>query len=185
MPTFFRMSMALARSSFLSFIPWARRPSSICQPMVYTGLSTEFGSWNTMAAWLPRIVRSCSPDSDSTSSVPVSSRFDRYIAPEVVAVSGSSLMMERAVTDLPEPDSPTTPTTVLRGMVKFTSSTALIEPASVMKETDRSLILARSPCWALCCVCCACCVMAFTPLPCCPYRLRRSIPKHGTPRQGR
>ena len=51
MPTFLRMSMDLARSSFLSFMPWARRPSSICHPMVYTGLSTELGSWNTMAAW--------------------------------------------------------------------------------------------------------------------------------------
>ncbi len=113
--------------------------------MVYTGLSTELGSWNTMAASAPRISRSCSPDSDSTSSSSAPARFDRYTAPEVVAVSGSSLMRERAVTDLPEPDSPTTPMTFLRGISKLILSMALMEPASVMNETLRSLISARLP----------------------------------------
>ena len=77
MPTFFRMLMALARSSFLSFMPWARRPSSICQPMVYTGFSTELGSWNTIAASEPRTSRSCSPLRESTSSESEPSRLDR------------------------------------------------------------------------------------------------------------
>ena len=54
-------------------------------------------------------------------------------------------MMERAVTDLPEPDSPTTPMTFLRGILKLIPSMALMEPASVMKETLRSLISARLP----------------------------------------
>lgn len=52
-------------------------------------------------------------------------------------------MIERAVTDLPEPDSPTTPTTVLRGMVKSTPSIALIGPASVTNETLRPLMSTR------------------------------------------
>ena len=69
--------MAFARRSFLSFMPWARRPSSICQPMVYTGLSTELGSWNTMAASEPRMRRRSSPDRLSTSRRSESARFDR------------------------------------------------------------------------------------------------------------
>ena len=54
-------------------------------------------------------------------------------------------MMERAVTDLPEPDSPTTPMTFLRGISKLMLSMALMEPASVMNETLKSLISARLP----------------------------------------
>ena len=54
-------------------------------------------------------------------------------------------MRERADTDLPEPDSPTTPMTFLRGISKLILSMALMEPASVMNETLRSLISARLP----------------------------------------
>ena len=46
-------------------------------------------------------------------------------------------MSERLVTDLPQPDSPTTPTVLPSGTSKLTESTLLTVPASVKKKVWR------------------------------------------------
>ena len=51
-----------------------------------------------------------------------------------------SRMTDRAVTDLPQPDSPTTPSVWARPMSKLTPSTALTVPSSVSNQVRRSLI---------------------------------------------
>src|SRR5262245_58947413 len=48
-------------------------------------------------------------------------------------------MMEQAVTDLPDPDSPTSPRTSPLATVKLAPSTALMTPARVKKWVRRSL----------------------------------------------
>ena len=50
----------------------------------------------------------------------------------------SSCIRDRLVTDLPQPDSPTTPTVLPMGTSKLTPSTALTTPASVKKWVWRS-----------------------------------------------
>ena len=47
-------------------------------------------------------------------------------------------MMANAVTDLPEPLSPTTPTVSPRLMSKLTRSSALTSPSRVWNSTERS-----------------------------------------------
>src|SRR5690349_17913049 len=51
--------------------------------------------------------------------------------------------MARAVTDLPQPDSPTTQRVLPRGMLKLTPSTALTTPACVKKCACKSSISRR------------------------------------------
>ena len=48
-----------------------------------------------------------------------------------------SRMMDRAVTDLPQPDSPTSPSVLPRGISSETSSTALTRPSSVGNDVSR------------------------------------------------
>src|SRR5215470_7930247 len=51
---------------------------------------------------------------------------------------GSSRMIDIAVTLLPQPDSPTSPTVRPAGTVNDTSSTTRTRPLSIAKETERS-----------------------------------------------
>jgi hypothetical protein len=76
--------------------------SEICRPMVISGLSADIGSWKIMAIDLPRRCRRLAGDMRSR-SVPLN-----RISPRVTPIlRGSSPMMALAVTDLPDPDSPT------------------------------------------------------------------------------
>ena len=75
----------------------------ICQPIVITGLREASGSWKTREALEPRNGRSLRAGSPA-SSVPAS-----RIDPLRVA-SVSRPRTARAVTDLPDPDSPTSAT---------------------------------------------------------------------------
>ncbi|MDZ7702469.1 MAG: hypothetical protein U5J98_10665 [Halobacteriales archaeon] len=53
-------------------------------------------------------------------------------------------MIDSAVTDLPEPDSPTMPRMSFSRTVKETPSTALTWPSSVKKRVERSRTRSRS-----------------------------------------
>ena len=72
--------------------------------MVRIGLMPARGSWKTMPA-LDRRSASSSP-----TGAPSTSRPSSRTVPPVVAPRGCRPITERAVSDLPEPDSPTRPT---------------------------------------------------------------------------
>ena len=78
--------------------------STIWSPQVKTGLSEVMGSWKIMDMRLPRVASTSLSERASTSvsrsrMLPVTMRPGRSM----------SRITERAVTDLPQPDSPTTP----------------------------------------------------------------------------
>src|SRR4051794_25974558 len=137
MPTRRSTSIAFSRASARFSPACTRRPSMICQPTLYTGFSTLPGSWNTIAASRPRTSRICLPDNWTTSCALVPSLRDRTTAPRVVAVSGSSPRMLRAVTVLPLPLSPTMASTSPGSTERLTSRTASTVPASVANEIAR------------------------------------------------
>ncbi len=149
MPTRRRMSIAFARPCFFETRPWARRPSTICHPTVCTGFSAVDGSWNTIPTSRPRARRSSSAEMESTSTAPAPVRSLRSTAPSVTAVSGRRPRIVRAVTDLPDPDSPTMARISPGDTVRDTPSTARTSPPSVAKVTPRSRIettsLMRTP----------------------------------------
>ena len=118
---------------------WARICSTIWSPTRYTGSSELIGSWNTIAIPAPRIRCSClGRRADQLGAVerrgPLELRVERRES------SPSSVI---AVTDLPEPDSPTIATTSPGSTVNVTPSTARTIPSSVANETFRSSTVSK------------------------------------------
>ena len=138
MPTRSRSSTARARASFLLRPWWRRSTSPICRPMVRTGFREVIGSWKIIAMSLPRIFPY------ALSSPPASSRVPSLIDPVMCAVGGSRPMTAMEVTDLPQPDSPTTARTSPAARSNETWSTAWTVRASVRNETDRSRTLSTA-----------------------------------------
>ena len=94
--------------------------------MVNTGLSDVIGSWKTMAMRAPRTRRIASASLSSRSSP------SRRMRPATICPGGgTSRMIDSDVTLLPQPDSPTSPSTSPRSMAKLTPSTARTVPAPV------------------------------------------------------
>jgi hypothetical protein len=85
-------------------------------------LSAVMGSWKIMAMCEPRRARM-----GSSGSVSKSRRepFEKKISPTARAAGGSNRIRARAVSDLPEPDSPTKPRTSRGARVKLRSRTAV------------------------------------------------------------
>ena len=122
-PTSRSCSSTLAlRSAALSCFWWYLSDSATCTPSVNTGLNAVDGSWNTVPMYSPRM--RCSgasaasrsmpqpaaslPSPPGPESGPSSTRASsRYAWPFTLATDGSRRGSAIAVTDLPEPDSPT------------------------------------------------------------------------------
>ena len=85
-----------------------------------TGFNEDSGSWKIIARSRPRRSRMSSSGSPSR-SVPSKSTRPVIVAPRL----GSSRMMASDVTDLPQPDSPTSPTVCPGATWKLTLSTAV------------------------------------------------------------
>src|SRR4051812_43706986 len=81
-----------------------------------------------------RIVSSSKPKSDCPPNT---------ISPRTRACGVSSRMMLRAVTDFPEPDSPTSPSDSPSPISNATSRTAGVQPPALAKSTFRSRTLRR------------------------------------------
>src|SRR5262245_10796004 len=128
-----RSSIARFHACFFDSSPCACSCSSICQPIVYTGVNAVIGSWKIIAISPPRIARI------SPGERPNRSRPRRSTSPSTIAF-GSRISRITAIieTVLPEPDSPTIPTTSSTFTVSETPSTARTIPASVLNETERS-----------------------------------------------
>src|SRR5688572_6387577 len=98
-----------------------------------TGLSVIIGSWNTIAMREPRIWRSCA-SRICRRSVP-----SKTMRPPTMRPGGSTRpRIEKPVTVLPQPDSPTRPSTSPGRTLKLTPSTARTTPARVKKWVLRS-----------------------------------------------
>ena len=123
-------SNATARcaASAAATCPWATWPSITWRPIGNTGLSVVVGSWNTMPTSRPRICRKASAPRVVTST-PLS-----WMEPCTWAVAGNRPLMASEVTLLPDPDSPTMPSTSLASTSKSmprTAGTGRPEPTKV------------------------------------------------------
>ena len=107
--------------------------SPTCTPRVREGFSEVIGSWKIIAMRLPRIA--CI----SASVAWHRSRPSKTTLPPVISPGGRGISrsIDSAVTDLPEPDSPTMASVSPAATSKDTSSTAVTQPASVRKRVVR------------------------------------------------
>ena len=129
------MSIVLASASRLLILRCRRTDSEIWSPTVSTGLSDVIGSWKIIAISLPRILR-------ISGSVLVNKFWPRSeIEPPSMRPGGIGIkrMIESALTDLPEPDSPTMPSVEPLSTEYESPFTAPTKPSSVLKPTRRSL----------------------------------------------
>src|SRR5215470_3849419 len=132
MPTARKAAADRARAADHDTFAWAVIASIIWVSMRRTGLSVIIGSWKIIASLRPRQLRSVSSGAPTSSSP--SSRID----PSTMWPGGSTKpMIDQPVTVLPEPDSPTRPSTSPASRPKLTPSTALATPLRVKKCVRR------------------------------------------------
>ena len=132
MRTCFSHSSALALAA-ASLIPrCSRSGSAICSPIRTCGVSAVSGSWKIIVIFEPRILFSARGFSPS-SSWPLN-----RIEPLALPLAASRPMAAMKVWLLPEPLSPTTPSTSPRATLKETPRTALTIPSWVLKSIFRS-----------------------------------------------
>src|SRR6478736_763417 len=122
-------SSAMIRSGLLS----SATASASWRPILCTGFSDVMGSWKIIAISSPRIVRrrldeALRRSSPRNSTSPV----------EVANFESLSPITVRHVTLLPDPDSPTMPSTWPGSTLKLTPSTAFTTPSSVLNSVRRS-----------------------------------------------
>src|SRR5690554_5521499 len=118
--------------------------SSIWSPMVCTGESELIGSWKIIAIWLPRMARSGRLSGLSRAiSVDAWPSGSNCIDPRrISAFLSSNRSTARAVTDLPQPLSPTSASVLPGVSVRSTCRTASISASSgEEKLTDMSLMV--------------------------------------------
>ena len=118
---------------------WARIASEICHPTEYTGFNDVMGSWKIIAMPLPLTGISL------FSLRPNSSVSLKRTEPVTRAFLGRRPMVAIAVTDLPDPDSPTMPRTSPGERSVVTPRTALTTPSFVGKSTVRFSIFRTGP----------------------------------------
>src|SRR5712692_8910948 len=133
MPTSLSSSIVRSRARRRDILSCARSCSAICQPTVYTGVNAVIGSWKIIAISPPRTPRISRCDSR------IRSRPRRSTSPSTTAF-GSRINRITAIieTVLPDPDSPTTPTTSPSPTESERRSTARTIPFSVWNDTLRS-----------------------------------------------
>ena len=123
---------ALARRLFRQIRVCVRMVSMICSPIRYSGLRLVSGSWKIMPMRLPRMRRISSGGRLSIRDP------DSRISPPEMRPGGSiSPIAASPVTDLPAPDSPTTPSTSPLAMSNDTPSMARSAPRRVTNSTCR------------------------------------------------
>ena len=116
--------------------------------MVSTGLRLDIGSWKMMAISCPRMRAIRSSSRRARSTAPSELLNQSSPASICAPVRPNRRMIDRPVTDLPEPDSPTIASISLAPTLKLTPSTALSVPSGVVKLVFRprtSMIASRAP----------------------------------------
>ena len=136
MPTCWKSSTVRALAAQRSRRRWRRRTSATCRPTGYTGFREVIGSWKIMAIRLPRSFRSAPSPKVRRSVSP------KRISPAATRPAGGTRpSTDRAVTLLPQPDSPTSPTILPRGMARSTPSTAARGPSGVRNSVRRPVMV--------------------------------------------
>ena len=133
-PMWTASSMDRARASALppSVASWVRIASTSCDPTVITGLSEVIGSWKIIAMAPPRS-RRIARSGSVVSSCPAS-----LIEPPRWRSEGDrSRMIDSAVSDFPEPDSPARPRVSPGCSVKSTFSSTGRRPCGVRASMQR------------------------------------------------
>src|SRR5262245_34718567 len=142
--------MAFSRAARRSTRWCSMIASTIWLPTVWTGLNEDIGSWKMSAISAPRMARTSSPfgasvarsTTGSAAAPPAGLR--KRISPSTMRPGRSTILrIDRAVTLLPHPLSPTMPSVARGKRSKLTPSTALTVPSSWAKyvlrfRTDRS-----------------------------------------------
>ncbi len=128
-PTFSSISTAFFHA-LARFIPrCSHKTSAIWSPTRIIGLSAVNGSCMTIAISCPRM------SSQSRGRISTRLRFSRTISPRLTRPgSGIIPMIARPVIDLPQPDSPTTPSVLPRSSERLTPRRMRVVP----NETSRS-----------------------------------------------
>src|SRR5215472_1221097 len=135
MPTRFSNAIARARFSARARSAWRNCTSTICVPIVSTGLSVLMGSWNTIEMRSPRSARIAS-SGNANRSMP-----SNRIVPATMRAEGASKRnTARLRVDLPDPLSPTNPTIRPRSMEKRISRRAWMGRCDPAKSTERPSI---------------------------------------------
>ena len=117
---------------------WMRRTSSIWVPTSHTGFSDEVGCWKIIEIRSPRMWRIASGDSLSRSCPS-----NRISPPSICPGCATRRRIDRLVTLLPQPDSPTRPMISPRSTEKSMPSTARTAPSRVWNDV-RSPLISRS-----------------------------------------
>ena len=119
---------------------WIRRTSWIWLPTSQTGFSDDCGCWKIMLIRSPRILR-MSPSGSFSRSVPSNRTSPASIWPGFP----TSRMIERLVTLLPQPLSPTRPMISPESTWKLIPSTARTTPSRVWNEVLRPFTSSSGP----------------------------------------
>ena len=122
-PAWFSTSMTRARNWLAGMRRCSVIASATCRPMRCSGLRLVIGSWNTMPASSPRA--RC----NAAGAAPIICwPSSRMLPVGLVPPGGRSCSSDSAVTDLPEPDSPTSASVSPRSSVNETPSTTRLAP---------------------------------------------------------
>ncbi len=113
-----QLTHAPRRSSFFPEMPWTRSGSPTMRPTLCRGFSDAYGSWKTIC------IRRRSGRRSFCERVVMSWPSKTILPP----VGSYSRRMVRPTVDLPQPDSPTSPSVSPLWIEKLTSSTALMSP---------------------------------------------------------
>ena len=131
MPTFRSHSTARSAASRFPHTLCAVNTSATCSPTVSTGFRDDIGSWKIIEIDFPR-----TPHIRFSGRASRSSPRNRISPPSTTAGGdGRSRRIDSAVTVLPHPDSPTSPTVSAGATEKETPKRARTVPSSVPKES--------------------------------------------------
>ena len=123
--------MVTSRPSALPISRCRCRASPTWLPIVWRGDSEVIGSWKMIEMRPPRIARMAFPSRFSLAisvvAPPFAGSWNRISPPLICATLGRIPMIDWAMVDLPDPDSPTTATVEPWRMVRDTSSTAVMK----------------------------------------------------------
>ena len=132
MPTMRSSSLARSQAGPGFILRWSSSTSAIWRPTCQTGFSADVGCWKIIEMRSPRMCRSWSCDIFSR-SVPS----NRIWPPSIFPGFGTRPRIDRLVTLLPHPDSPTSPMISPRRTWKSIPSTARTTPARVWNDVRR------------------------------------------------
>ena len=140
MPTRRSMAAVRARAACLEMSLCSSTVSLICSPMLWIGPSEVIGSWKIIAISRPRTARIARPAGGNAARSVILPSPPRHSNWPPTMRPGRSTMfrIDRAVTDLPQPDSPSTHSVCPTCTAKSTPSTDRTTPSLVKKCVRRS-----------------------------------------------